>query len=73
VCFTLDGFRERAQEVFAAEGVSATVTGTTVPRGTSLDDEDGRWTRYQAGCAVLAAGEPGADGDSVVLEAFVKP
>jgi hypothetical protein len=72
-CFTFAGFRERAKEVFAAEGIDATVTRTTVPRGTSLDDEDGRWTRYQEGCAVLAGGEPGPDAHSVELQAFVKP
>jgi hypothetical protein len=72
-CFTFEGFRERVQEVFAAEGVTASVTTTTMPRGTSLDDEDGRWTRYKAGCAVLAGGEPGDDPDSAVIEVFVNP
>jgi hypothetical protein len=72
-CFTFEGFRERVQQVFGAEGVTAAVTRTTVPAGTSLDDEDGRWTRYKAGCAVLAGGEPGHDAASVMLEAFIKP
>jgi hypothetical protein len=44
-----------------------------MPCGTSLDDEDGRWTRYKQGCAVLAGGEPGDDADSVVIDVFVSP
>jgi hypothetical protein len=49
-----------------------TVTRSSVPRGTALDDEDGRWSRYLAGCAVLAGGAPADDPDSVVLELFVR-
>jgi hypothetical protein len=72
-CFTFGDFRERVQEVFAAKGLSASVRRTTMPRGTSLGDEDGRWTRYKQGCAVLAGGEPGDDPDSVTIEVFFNP
>ena len=46
---------------------------TTVPRGTTLDDDDGRWTRYKAGCAVLAGGEPRVERDSVAIVIFQRP
>ena len=59
--------------MFAAKGLSASVRHTTMPRGSSLDDEDGRWTRYKQGCAVLAGGEPGDDADSVTIQVFVSP
>jgi hypothetical protein len=72
-CFTFEGFRERVQEVFAAKGLSASVKRTSMPRGTSLGDEDGRWTRYKQGCAVLAGGEPGDDAESVVIDVFLSP
>jgi hypothetical protein len=72
-CFTFDAFRERAEQVFGAEGVKVALRRTTVPRGTALDDEDGRWTRYQAGCAILAGGEPGPDAHSATLQVFMKP
>jgi hypothetical protein len=72
-CFTFDGFRERVQEVFAGKGLSASVRRTSMPRNTGLDDEDGRWTRYKQGCAVLAAGAPGGDADSVVIDVFLRP
>jgi hypothetical protein len=72
-CFTFDGLRQRVRQVFGAEGVDASVMRTSLPRNTALDDDDGRWTRYRAGCAVLAAGEPGKDADSVVIGAFIRP
>jgi hypothetical protein len=72
-CFTFERFRERVREVFAAEGVSTTVRRISFPRNASLGDEDGRWTRYKQGCAVLAGGGPGDDPDSAVIEVFVKP
>jgi hypothetical protein len=71
-CFSFGELAERARDVFAANGLTVRVTRGSVPRGTALDDEDGRWSRYQAGCAVLAGGEPGDDPHSVVLEFFVK-
>jgi hypothetical protein len=49
------------------------VTRTNLPRGTALDDEDGRWTRYKQGCAVLAGGQPGPKLYSVEIEVFLKP
>jgi hypothetical protein len=72
-CFTLEGFRERVRQVFAGKGLSATVTRIEMARGTSLDDEDGRWTRYKQGCVVLAGGAPGPDADSAVVEVFLRP
>ena len=72
-CFTFDAFRKHVEEVFSSNGLDATVTQTSVPRGTALDDDDGRWTRYKQGCTVLAGGSPGADRNSVEIEAFVKP
>ena len=72
-CFSFAELGARARDLFAANGLTARVTRTAVPRGTALDDEDGRWTRYQAGCAVLAGGAPGDDPNTVVLELFVKP
>jgi hypothetical protein len=71
-CFTLDSLRERAQQLFGAEGVTVAVRSSTFPRTGALDDEDGRWTRYQQGCAVLAGGEP-RDADSAILDVFLKP
>ena len=35
-----------------------------------MDNDDGRMTRYDAGCAVLAGGAPGPDRDSVTIELF---
>ena len=72
-CFTFDAFRDRAEQVFGAEGLEVALRRTTVPRGTALDDDDGRWTRYQAGCAILAGGEPGPDAHSATLRVFMKP
>jgi hypothetical protein len=72
-CFTFESFRARVEAVFGAKGLDATVTHTTIPRNTGLDDEDGRWTRYKQGCAVLAGGAPGDDDHSVEIQAFVKP
>jgi hypothetical protein len=69
-CFTYDGFVERAREVFAAHGIDVAFRRTTIPRNTGLDDEDGRWTRYRAGCAVLAAGDPGPNTHSVIIQVF---
>jgi hypothetical protein len=56
----------------AADLLAVRVTRSSMPRGTALDDEDGRWSRYQAGCAVLAGGAPADDPDAVVLELFVR-
>jgi hypothetical protein len=72
-CFSFDGFVDRVRQVFDAHGVQVTVRRTTVPRGTELDDDDGRWTRYKAGCAVLAGGAPGSERDSVVIEIVQQP
>lgn len=72
-CFSFDALSERIRQVFGAKGIDASVVRATVPAGTALDDEDGRWTRYKAGCAVLAAGAPGEDRDSVAIEVFHKP
>jgi hypothetical protein len=69
-CFSFDALARRIKDTFGAERVDATAYRTTVPRGTALDDEDGRWTRYQAGCAIAAAGEPGATPDSVAVQVF---
>jgi hypothetical protein len=71
-CFTFDGLRERIGEVFAAKGVDASVRRIAFPRNAALDDEDGRWTRYLAGCAIVAAGGGGATPDSVVIDVFQK-
>jgi hypothetical protein len=69
-CFSFDGFVDRVRQVFGAHGVDVAVRRATVPAGTALDDDDGRWTRYKAGCAVLAGGEPAAEPDSVAIEIF---
>jgi hypothetical protein len=71
-CFSYAGLVDRIEQVFAAEGIDASVYGTPHPRSSALDDEDGRWTRYQAGCAVLAGGAPGATPDSAVIQVFQK-
>jgi hypothetical protein len=71
-CFTYEGLRAHVREVFAAEGIDASVRWVPFPANTGLDDEDGRWTRYQAGCAIVAGGAPGADGRSAVIEIFQK-
>jgi hypothetical protein len=72
-CFTFEGFRARVEEVFGAKGLDVEVTRTTFPSNSTLDDEDGRWTRYRQGCTVLAGGEAGDDDHSVEIQAFVKP
>lgn len=72
-CFTYDGLVDRIEQVFAAKGIDASAYRTPHPRSSALDDEDGRWTRYQAGCAVLAGGEPGATPDSALIQVFQKP
>lgn len=69
-CFSFDGFAARARHVFGAHGVTVAVRRSTVPHGTQLFDDDGRWTRYKAGCAVLAGGSAGQGRDSVVIEIF---
>ncbi len=72
-CFTPDGLRRRIQDVFGAHGLTASVRSHPHPRGSALDDDDGRWTRYQSGCAVLAGGAPGPGRNDVSIEVFVKP
>lgn len=72
-CFSFDGFVERVRQVFGEHGIEVAVRRATVPRGTVLDNDDGRWTRYKAGCAVLAGGEPGAERASVVIEIIQQP
>jgi hypothetical protein len=72
-CFTYEGLRDRIREVFAAEGVVASVYRSQLPRNSALDDDDGRWTRYLAGCAVVAAGSPGPGAGSAEVEVFQKP
>jgi hypothetical protein len=71
-CFTLDRPRARVRQVFAPENVHATVRPTAMPPGTALDDDDGRWTRYNEGCAVLASGEPGPAPGMVTINAFIR-
>jgi hypothetical protein len=71
-CFTIEGLGERARQLFGAQRVRVAVRSAAIPRATALDDSDGRWTRYQAGCAVLGGGEPGDDGDSVTIEVLVQ-
>ena len=71
-CFSFDELSARVKEVFAAHDIRARVSAARLPRGTGLDNDDGRMTRYDAGCAVLAGGGPGPDRDSVAIELFVK-
>ncbi len=72
-CFSFERLARRVRQVFGAKGVEVSARRTVVPRGTALDDEDGRWTRYRAGCAVIAAGEPGPTRDSAVIDLFQRP
>lgn len=72
-CFTYDALVDRIEHVFAAKGIDASVYRTPHPRSSALDDEDGRWTRYQSGCAVIAGGAPGATPDAAVIQVFQKP
>jgi hypothetical protein len=71
-CFSLAGLRARVERTFAAHGLTARVEPARVPRGSALDDDDGRWTRYTAGCAVVAGGAPGPERASVTIEVFVR-
>jgi hypothetical protein len=68
-CLSLPELRERIRQRFAAKRLDATVR--RIPLHGALDDDDGRWTRYRQGCAVLAGGQP--DGpDAVIADVFVK-
>ena len=68
-CLTFPELRERIRERFAAKRLDASVR--RIPLHGALDDDDGRWTRYRQGCAILAGGQP--DGaDAVIADVFVK-
>jgi hypothetical protein len=71
-CFGFAELSDRIREVFAAKGVDAAVRWERFPASSALDDEDGRWTRYQAGCAIVAGGSPEATADSVEIQVFEK-
>jgi hypothetical protein len=69
-CFSFEQLVAHARKLFGAKGIDVSARLVRLPAGTALDDEDGRWTRYEDGCAVLAGGAPGPDRDSVVVEVF---
>jgi hypothetical protein len=68
-CLSLAELRDRIHARFGARGLDARVR--RIPLLGALDDDDGRWTRYLQGCAILAGAEP--DGaDAVVVDVFLK-
>ena len=71
-CFSYRELVHRIERVLGAKGIDASVYRTPHPRNSALD-EDGRWTRYRSGCAVVAGGAPGATPDSAVIQVFPKP
>jgi hypothetical protein len=73
-CFTVAQLRAHAKAVFAAKHVDVTVRAkkyALVPG--SLDDDDGRWTRYQQGCAIVSDSSPGSNDHSVTIDAWLRP
>jgi len=71
-CHTISSLSAHARRAFAAERVTVSIHRTSLQPGVELDDADGRATRYQAGCAVIAGAAPGTAPETAVIKILVK-
>lgn len=74
-CFTVAELRADVERTFRGTGVAARVQATSqaFPPNASLVGDDGRWARYQQGCAIAVGATPGRDGRSATIEVWLRP